>query len=338
MAQCPACQTKLNDDFGLVNCPGCGAVCFIDLDDNVTLQNEDFQSLDLEAAGNTNEVFDASETLEDDGFAVEEEESDLESQLEDPLVDSVEQNELDSLAENFEPFEDSALDDPLTTESYDGDANDADADYSADLLEQDSPEEFNYEASEDETDSLGVEDDYENEDEEIGIAGEDGLETIGFDEGGKMLDSSETPKTAAAMSLNDFLSEIEVFGNIDAEPFQQAAYFFNIKISSIDSKDIRTEILETLSNEKLGLNEEDLARKIVQGELKLNQIPAVKAAVIIQSLSLLNCELDWEMKEVQDLDQEELESDDLPPEGSAEDSLQYDDDDEFEIEAEDDSF
>jgi len=38
---CPNCQTELTDDFGLVDCKSCGAVCSIDLDDNVTVQSDE---------------------------------------------------------------------------------------------------------------------------------------------------------------------------------------------------------------------------------------------------------------------------------------------------------
>lgn len=35
MAQCPSCQTELNDDFGIVDCPSCGAALFLEMDGQV---------------------------------------------------------------------------------------------------------------------------------------------------------------------------------------------------------------------------------------------------------------------------------------------------------------
>lgn len=37
---CPECQTELEDDFGIVDCKSCGAVCSLDLEGNVQIQGE----------------------------------------------------------------------------------------------------------------------------------------------------------------------------------------------------------------------------------------------------------------------------------------------------------
>lgn len=39
--QCPSCQTELRDDYGMVNCPGCGAIVFIDMDGNASVAAAD---------------------------------------------------------------------------------------------------------------------------------------------------------------------------------------------------------------------------------------------------------------------------------------------------------
>ena len=40
MASCPRCGTALKEDYGMSQCPGCGAFCFIDMDGQASLQDE----------------------------------------------------------------------------------------------------------------------------------------------------------------------------------------------------------------------------------------------------------------------------------------------------------
>jgi len=42
---CPNCQTELTDDFGLVDCKSCGAVCSIDLEGNATVQGDELEQV-----------------------------------------------------------------------------------------------------------------------------------------------------------------------------------------------------------------------------------------------------------------------------------------------------
>lgn len=40
MSQCPHCSNPLPDDFGLIECPGCGAAVFLDMDGSVRADDE----------------------------------------------------------------------------------------------------------------------------------------------------------------------------------------------------------------------------------------------------------------------------------------------------------
>ena len=41
MAACPRCGTTLKDEYGMSQCPGCGAFSFVDLDGNANIQAEE---------------------------------------------------------------------------------------------------------------------------------------------------------------------------------------------------------------------------------------------------------------------------------------------------------
>lgn len=42
--KCPKCATELRDDYGMVNCPGCSAIVFVDMEGNAHVANEGEQS------------------------------------------------------------------------------------------------------------------------------------------------------------------------------------------------------------------------------------------------------------------------------------------------------
>jgi hypothetical protein len=112
-------------------------------------------------------------------------------------------------------------------------------------------------------------------------------------------------------SAEDFLEEMQSFGEMDSEKFKEGIYFFDIEISNIDSKDTREQILNELEDSKLNLQIENINKRIVKGVLLLPAIPAVKAHVIVQKISHLACDISWKLLEVQDLSVEtEIELED----------------------------
>lgn len=315
MAHCPACQTEIGDDFGLVNCPGCGVVCFVDLDGNASLQNEDLQnldvssvleettgSLDLSSYGNSESTEDPlaeEDSWEVDGAASDEGAWDGEIAAAEQTLDDLGAGTYS--AENLDGDSAEEVTDPqgisLQEDAYSDDEANTYENYNEESLEEDFSADASVTAG---TDESMTEDAGGDSEEQEGL--EDPLlSTDSVSDDDEALDTG----TPSPMSVDDFLNEIEIFSGMNSEPFQASAYFFDITISGIDSKDIRTEILETLSNSKLRLEEENLSKKIVAGQLQLFQIPAVKAAVIIQSLAHLNCDLDWKLKEAQDLGYED---------------------------------
>lgn len=73
---CPQCQTELEDDFGIVDCNSCGAVCSVDLDGGVTLQGEvgdAEEELELEAQ--------VEESAEEDVSVLEEQLEEIEEEV-----------------------------------------------------------------------------------------------------------------------------------------------------------------------------------------------------------------------------------------------------------------
>ena len=90
---CPECQTELNEDFGIVTCTSCGAVCSLDLDGNAVVQTatkKTNHTQNLESAENVgsapSEEFsfpDAEEGVANELKSSEFDSSELEAKLEE---------------------------------------------------------------------------------------------------------------------------------------------------------------------------------------------------------------------------------------------------------------
>lgn len=99
---CPECQVELEDDFGIVDCKSCGAVCSVDLDGTVQVQGEVGAS-EQEPAPETEEPpeeieeFSTDDTVEDEineESIQESTEENVEQSLEPSLEQTLEEDEI----------------------------------------------------------------------------------------------------------------------------------------------------------------------------------------------------------------------------------------------------
>jgi len=269
LANCPKCKTPLKDDFGLETCSGCGVVVFVN-NDVVTLQEDEIQ-LDIETS-----------------------EPQIVADIFEPIVDNETQEEA-SLPPNLEHLKNSNLKPEAeleTKQEYDSLFTTQETDLDSEF------ENLNVSADPQDDDETDV-------DEKIEVTADIPLDDALLNplDPSEIITSNES--NLASMSADDFLTEMELFGEMDSEKFQDAIYFFDIEIASIDSKDVRDEILDLLEDSKLSLKVENLKQKIKNGVLLLPAVPAVKAYIVVQRLSHLPCEISWSLVEVHDLEAED---------------------------------
>lgn len=105
---CPNCQTELTDDFGLVDCKSCGAVCLIDLEDNVVVQGDEPIESEDENLENE-EVYGSSEETEEEN-ADEADGEEYEEEYEESLLEDGESNEEPQPEEDLESEEEGLYD------------------------------------------------------------------------------------------------------------------------------------------------------------------------------------------------------------------------------------
>lgn len=116
--KCPKCSTELKEDFGITDCPGCGTVCFIDMNDNVTVKGDDDNEEDDDDINNNE--FESDDEPEEDSAIFSEEE------VEDSYGDAIEENlDLNSQDDHEEPeeFEAEDLAESDEVEDFESSAN-----------------------------------------------------------------------------------------------------------------------------------------------------------------------------------------------------------------------
>ncbi len=187
MAQCPVCSTELKDDFGLIDCPGCGASLFMEFDGQVLRRDER-----------------GGEAPPPIGEPPHYDQPEIEPEIDDKTY----------------------------------------------------------------------------------VTGSSGTEAIPFRPAPAMV----MPEPSA---VSPVLDDLGTYANSSASGSRDGAYHYDLLISGIDSSDVRNSVREVLNDALFLWDVDPLIRSINNGELKLAQVTAIKAALIVQRMSELPVKIKW---------------------------------------------
>ena len=108
----------------------------------------------------------------------------------------------------------------------------------------------------------------------------------------------EAPPEAPPANPAD-MSDVVEFGNSEVSNASEGNLKFNLKISGIDTVDVKTGIKDVLSDAKLHLDAEQTISQVESGELFLEGLSAVKCAILVQRLKSLSLDINWEQYAIQ---------------------------------------
>lgn len=210
MAQCPSCHKDMAEDFGLVDCPNCGAGLFIEFDGSVRLRDQ---------SGTVAPVSSATQA---------------------------------------------AVQEPPEYQSFvHPDQNFAGTAPSPDLSDDAMAEApISFESDEANVEAMPV----------------------------NPLPDMVLPEPE---SNDQFMEGLAAFGNSQASNGRDGAYFYDLFISGIDSADLRVEVKEALTDNLFLWDVEALMRKLQLGELQIEHVTSVKAALVVQRLMGLPLKIKW---------------------------------------------
>lgn len=117
------------------------------------------------------------------------------------------------------------------------------------------------------------------------------------------LNSSVQPKapvskplsSAKSKDFNEIAKEISDFGNADV---QLAALNYDLKISGLDTSEIKLLFQEAIEDSKLGWDANEIMRNITNGEVSFDKLNPAKAYILARRLQFLDIEKKWQQNAI----------------------------------------
>lgn len=324
MATCPHCNTDLGDqDFGLITCPGCAASLMIDIDgtvessqvsssseqiDSPVEPNESASTPDSEAAAEEFSGFEFADQLLDELDSRDSSGGEADRMLQDPenwQTEGVDESS-DAEPEGFQAG--------LTSSSYatgeipdlgEGTSQmdplkDSETEESGELEAGHTDEVGLYDESvesSDEEDSSGDVDQEPEEYEDITAGSEEDFEdsgtvvNVGVDD---HYDGSYESGDEVGQQDEASVSEIGEYANSDAS--QKGAIRYDLSIGHIDSKEVRQEVRRVLADKRLMIDVDEVFSGIKDGQVVIDNLPAVKTYVVLSQLIGIAVSLKWSQR------------------------------------------
>ena len=262
MATCPRCGTTLKDEYGMSQCPNCGAFSFIDMDGIAVIQAE--ESIDVQPpVGGAASPPDFSDPIEDL----------VDAKARDVSFDETEAGDF----KPFDPFEQMPSMEAAPT--------------------AESPQEFAAESaggfgSEASTGDAGTNSDFGGDFQSIEPSNEPtstGVGTTsGFNAGPKPMKAEPSFGPANdPLNLNDF-------ANSELSAAKDGPLLFRVLISGIDTREIRDSIREVLQDPRFAWDSNEIFSKVSKGHLAINGLSPVKASILITRIKRLPVQIRWE--------------------------------------------
>jgi hypothetical protein len=99
-----------------------------------------------------------------------------------------------------------------------------------------------------------------------------------------------------SMNLSDY-------ANSEFSQVKDGAFFYNVSISDIDSKEIREFLREAINDTRFGWDVQGIMAQVKHGELLLKNMSPVKASILINRIKRLPVKIRWEQYAITQVDQ-----------------------------------
>ena len=286
VANCPLCEVQVPDDFGLIECGGCGAQLLVHIDGRVEYSGAQVREEEV-----TSSLPEGTQAKELDPFKNPHIGEEVPWPPPDDAIDGateisraqVEPTVMKTFAfsqpeqhEELPPVPLAGLEDNLTVVSPHHEPEAAHL--------PDAAAEFD----------LGT----EAEPAAAPVSAVEPTASAALD----MFDDEATvqispPKddvtTVMATDSGD-LSDIAKFGNSDATSGRDGSLRYNLFVAGIDTSDLRESFREALTDRKLVWDTDSILRSIKNGEVRIPNVPAAKAFIVVSRLRGLPVQVRWE--------------------------------------------
>jgi uncharacterized Zn finger protein (UPF0148 family) len=253
--QCPKCSAALKDDYGMVSCPSCGTLVFVDMDGMAQISQEHGHEHGHEQGADA-EVEAKDPAILESIFA-HSQNVDLAS-LEEPHQQP-ENHSVQEAPVQFEPPVD------LDAPTFDGGSPES-------QLEGASPAEFE------------VPPDANAEFNMDGLLGYEQPHSEGENSSAQGM---EFGAPGDPLGISDY-------ANSEISQGKDGILTFKILISGIDSKEMRDSLRSAIDDQRFGWDPNEIMSRISKGSLQIDNVASVKAVILINRIKRMPVKVRWE--------------------------------------------
>ena len=276
---CPKCGAILKDDYGMVTCPKCDSILFIDLDGIAHMGSVE------DAPRNGVEDAPAPTTAEPEAQFEAQFENDA-APFDPPKFD-----------ENWSATSDSEEPAEPVLVSFDEGFSPSQFETPQPLAEQPDYFQSNEELAQPSYEPKPAEPIPAPAEEEFSMESFMGghVESAGGESGAAGA-SGQFSNPDDPLDLNDF-------ANSEISQAKDGHLLFRLYIDGIDSKEIRDSLREAITDQRFAWDASRIMANISKGKLKIDQLPPVKAVILVNRIKRLPIQIRWEQYEITQSDE-----------------------------------
>ncbi len=317
MLQCPACDTTLNQDFGMVTCQNCGAVLIVEMSGDVRMNtNNEYNTPDEPDAMISKSIHhqdsppdQASEqAMETIGETDSEKNQweDIGQYTEGPSTTEIPDNDagFDSQQDDFENH-DNAIQDPEShfqenffESQIPGEKESSDETIRTRIDGSMVPEEGDFIPSQETQGFLSSEETINSPTKEVLTTEPQEQQSFLEQNIEEPVNPTDTDTVSVTSRPNSKPLDVTEFADSERSNLDEGEYLYDLTIDRLDSKDLREALKYVLMDEKLKINEHGFLKKIKNGCVCIPNLNPVKAKIIVEQLQYYDLNIHWKQKRV----------------------------------------
>ncbi len=108
------------------------------------------------------------------------------------------------------------------------------------------------------------------------------------------LEHQEIHEQQAPEELSSVINEISAYGNSEESSLRDGSLRVRINMTGIDTPELREELRDALMDKKFLWDVEEIMRSIISGDLTLDGLSLLKAAILLERIKGLPLAVSWE--------------------------------------------
>jgi hypothetical protein len=121
----------------------------------------------------------------------------------------------------------------------------------------------------------------------------EGEESAGYSE--DFLQDLDGGSTPPPPDPNDPLG-VSQFDGAEASTMADGPFYYDVRISGIDTASLKEQVMDALSDKRLGWSPDEIKKKIRMGQLLLEDLNPVRAVLVVTKLQTLDVDVEWDQK------------------------------------------